>query len=158
MHERDEERTIIQHANRFTMIKTMVFERGHDCCVFLIQCEQVFYSNVPGERDWSFVVGYDPRGRPIKYTHLWEEDDIEDQEDDSLDHIEPKYHAGSTNEEDEEDHDPSAGDNIAILDDDVMKICSKMTLMMMTISSILSKLFLNWMMIQMSISMKKIKI
>jgi hypothetical protein len=36
-----------------------------------------------------------------------------------------------------------------------MKICSKMTLMTMMISSILSTPFLNWMMIQMSSSMKK---
>jgi hypothetical protein len=74
------------------MIKTMVFERGHDRYVFPSQCEQVFYSNVLGERDWSFVVRYDPRGRPIKYTHLQEED-IEDQEDDS-DQIEPKIMQG----------------------------------------------------------------
>jgi hypothetical protein len=119
MHERDEERTVIQHANGFPMIKTTVFERGHDRYVFPSQCEQVFYSNVPGERDWSFVVRYDPRGRPIKYTHLQEEDDIEDQEDDSTDQTEPEDHGGSTDEEDEEDHDPGIGDNIAILDDDV---------------------------------------
>jgi hypothetical protein len=36
-----------------------------------------------------------------------------------------------------------------------MKICSKMTLIMMMISSILSTSFLNQMMIQMSSSMKK---
>jgi hypothetical protein len=70
MHECDEERTVIQHANIFPMIKTTLFERGHDRYVFPSQCEQVFYSNVPSEMDWSFVVRYDPRGRPIKYTHL----------------------------------------------------------------------------------------
>jgi hypothetical protein len=36
--------------------------------------------------DWSFVVRYDPRGRPIKYNHLQEEDDIEDDEDDSTEY------------------------------------------------------------------------
>jgi hypothetical protein len=80
MHERNEERIVIQHANGFPMIKTMMFERGHDHYVFPSQCEQVFYSKVPGERDWSFVVIYDPRGRPIKYT-VEEEDDIEEEED-----------------------------------------------------------------------------
>ena len=120
MNEHDEERTIIQHAKGFPMIKTMMFERGHDHYVFPSQCEHVFYSNVLGERDWSFVVRYDPRGRPIKYTHLQEEDDIEDQEDDSTKYqIEPEYHGGPTDEEDEEDHDLGIGDNIAILDDDV---------------------------------------
>ena len=49
MHERDEERTIIQHANGFPMIKTTMFERGHDRYVFPSQCEQVFYSNVLGK-------------------------------------------------------------------------------------------------------------
>jgi hypothetical protein len=39
MHEHDEERTVIQHANRFPMIKTTMFERGHDCYVFPSQCE-----------------------------------------------------------------------------------------------------------------------
>jgi hypothetical protein len=52
MDERDEERTIIQHANRFPMIKTTVFERGHYFYVFPRQCKHVFYSNVSGERDW----------------------------------------------------------------------------------------------------------
>jgi hypothetical protein len=119
MHERDEERTIFQHANGFPMIKTTVFERGHDRYVFPSQCEQVFYSNVLGERDWSFVSRYDPRGRRIKYTHLQEEDDIEYQEDDSIDQTELEDHGQSTDEEDKEDHDPGIGDNIAIIDDDV---------------------------------------
>jgi hypothetical protein len=96
------------------MIKTIVFERGHDRYVFTRQCEQIFYSNVPGERDWSFVVRYDPRGRPVKYTHVQEEDDIEE-EDDSPDQTKLEDHAGSKNEE---DHDPGIGDN-AVLNDDV---------------------------------------
>ena len=116
MHERDEERTVIQHANGFPMI----FERGHDRYVFPSQCEQVFYSNVPGERDWSFFVIYDPRGRPIKYTHLQEKYDIEDQEDDSTKYqTELEYHGGSKDEEYEGDHDLGVGDNIEIPDDDV---------------------------------------
>jgi hypothetical protein len=119
MHERAEERTVIQHANRFPMIKTTVFKRGHDHYVFPSQYDQVFYSNVPCERDWSFVVRYDPRGRPIKHTHLQEEDDIEDKEDDSTDQTELEDHAGSTDEEYEEEHNLGVEDNIAILDDDV---------------------------------------
>jgi hypothetical protein len=57
---------VIQHANGFPMIKTTVFEKENDRYVFPSQCEQVFYSKVPGKRDWSFVVRYDPRGRPSK--------------------------------------------------------------------------------------------
>jgi hypothetical protein len=96
------------------MIKTTVFERGHDHYVFSSQCEHVFYSNVSGERDWSFIVRYDPRGRLVKYTHAHEEEDIEE-EDDSLDQTEPKDHVGTIYEE---DHDPCVGHN-AVLDDDV---------------------------------------
>ena len=32
------------------------------------QCEQVFYSKVPGKVGWSFVVRHDPRGRLVKYN------------------------------------------------------------------------------------------
>jgi hypothetical protein len=42
MHEHDEERTIIQHANRFPMIKTTLFEKTYERYVFSGQCEQVF--------------------------------------------------------------------------------------------------------------------
>jgi hypothetical protein len=101
MHECDEERTIIQHVNGFSMIKTTVFEREHDRYVFPSQCEHVFYSKILGERDWSFVVRYDPRGRPVKYTHVHEEDDIEE-EDDAPYQIESEDH-GLTEEEDGED-------------------------------------------------------
>jgi hypothetical protein len=34
MHEHDEERTVIQHANGFSMIKTTVFEKENDLYVF----------------------------------------------------------------------------------------------------------------------------
>jgi hypothetical protein len=39
MHEHDEKRTIIQHANEFSMIKTKVFEKENDRYVFPSQCE-----------------------------------------------------------------------------------------------------------------------
>jgi hypothetical protein len=39
MHERDEEINVIQHANRFPMIKTTTFERGQDRDVFPRQYE-----------------------------------------------------------------------------------------------------------------------
>jgi hypothetical protein len=39
MHERDEEITVIQHANGFLMIKTTVFEKANDRYVFPSQCE-----------------------------------------------------------------------------------------------------------------------
>ena len=67
LHGGDKERTIIQHANVFSMIKTIVFENKNDRYVFPSQCERGFYSKVPSKRDWSFAVRYDPRGRLIKY-------------------------------------------------------------------------------------------
>jgi hypothetical protein len=68
------------HGNEFSMIKTTIFERGHDRYVFSIQCKWVFYSKVPSERDRSFVVIYDARGRILKYI-VEEEDDIEEEDD-----------------------------------------------------------------------------
>jgi hypothetical protein len=113
MHEHDEEKNIIQHTNGFPMIKTTVFEKTNDRYVFPSQCEQVFYSKVPSKRDWSFVIRYDSRGRPLKYT-IDEEDDIEEEDDVDLEHEE----YGSTDEEDREDE-PGIGDNVSVLDDDI---------------------------------------
>ena len=50
------------------MVKTRLFEPGKDPYVLPIQCEQVFYSEVPGKKGWSFVVRHDPRGRTVKYN------------------------------------------------------------------------------------------
>ena len=84
MHEHEEERTFIhEHANGFLMIKTMVLEKGEDRYVFPCQCEHVFYSKVPGKRDWSLIVKYDPRGRPVKYI-VDEEDDANPEQEDGL--------------------------------------------------------------------------
>jgi hypothetical protein len=113
MHEHDEEITVIQHAQEFPMIKTMVFEKANDRYVFPSQCEQVFYSKVPGKRDWSFVVRHDPRGRPIKYT-VDEEDDIE--EEDGIELEKEEY--GSTNEKYIEDE-RGIRDNVPVIDDDI---------------------------------------
>jgi hypothetical protein len=115
MHEHDEERTVIQHANKFLMIKTIVFEKTNDRYVFPSQCEQVFYSKVPSKRDWSFVVIYDPRGKPVKYT-VDEEYDIEEEDDVGLEQEE----YGLIDEEDGE-YEPGIGDNAPVIDDDIDK-------------------------------------
>ena len=65
MHERDPERTVIEHTNGFTMVNTRAFEPGTKPYVLPSQCEQVFYSEVPSKGGWSYVVRYDPRGRPV---------------------------------------------------------------------------------------------
>ena len=82
MHERDPERIVIEHANGFTMVNTREFEPGTEPYVLPSQCEQFFYSEVPGKAGWSYVVRYDPRGRPVKYNHVDDEDNHEEEEDD----------------------------------------------------------------------------
>jgi hypothetical protein len=44
MNERDPERTIIEHANGFTMVNTRTFEPGTKTYVLPRKCEHVFYS------------------------------------------------------------------------------------------------------------------
>jgi len=66
MHAHDPERNVIEHDNGFTMVNTRAFEPGTEPYVLPSQCEQVFYSEVPGKAGWSYVVRYDPRGRPVK--------------------------------------------------------------------------------------------
>ena len=56
LNQRDSDRTIIEHDNRFTMVNTRLFELGTEPHVLPSQCEQVFYSEVPGKAGWSFVV------------------------------------------------------------------------------------------------------
>ena len=55
--------TIIDHSNGFTMANTRALEPGTNPYVLPSQCEQVFYSEVPGKAGWSYIVRYDPRGR-----------------------------------------------------------------------------------------------
>ena len=50
------------------MVNTRLFEPGTKPYVLPIQCEQVFYSEVPSKAGWLFVVRHDPRGRPVKYN------------------------------------------------------------------------------------------
>ena len=68
MNEQYIDRTIIEHDKIFTMVNTSSFERGTYCYVLPSQCRHVFYSEVPSRVGWSFVVRYDPRGRPVKYN------------------------------------------------------------------------------------------
>jgi hypothetical protein len=89
----DHDRTIIVHDSIFTMVNTRSFEPGIDHYVISRQCEQVFYSEVPGRVGWSFVVRYDPRGRLVKYNVAEEDDVVEkgiaDVSDEDLEEVEP---------------------------------------------------------------------
>ena len=68
MNERDLERTVIEHANGFTMVNTRALEPGTKPYFLSSQCEKVFNSEVPGKSGWSYIVTYDPRGRSVKYN------------------------------------------------------------------------------------------
>ena len=81
INEHDPEITVIEHANGFTMVNKRALEPGIETYVFSSQCEQVFYSEVPGKEGWSYIVRYDPRGRPIKYNLVEEEDNSDEQGD-----------------------------------------------------------------------------
>ena len=83
----DPDRTIIEHDNGFTMVNTRLFEPGTDPYVIPSQCEQVFYSYIPGKAGWSFVVRHDPRGRLVKYNlEDGNEEDSLEEEDDGEEH------------------------------------------------------------------------
>ena len=90
---------LLLHDNGFTMVNTRLFEPRTEPYVLPSQCEQVFYSEVPGKAGWSFVVRHDPRERPVKYNleegsgecTLEEEDDDQEHAQNELDdHDDPK--------------------------------------------------------------------
>ena len=81
MNERDHERIVIEHANGFTMFNTWELEPGTQPYVLPSQCEQVFYSKVPGKAGWSYILRYDPRGRSVKYNLVEEEYNVEEEGD-----------------------------------------------------------------------------
>jgi hypothetical protein len=107
--EHDPKRTIIEHDNGFNMVNTREFEPGIEPYVLPSQCEQVFYSEVPGKAGWSYVIRYDPRGRPVKYNHVVEDEDNNEEEDHDYVDQEQVDHVVDVSEE-EVDH-PNVGDD-----------------------------------------------
>ena len=71
----------IDHDSGFTMMNTTMYESNLETCALPSQYEKVFYSEVLGKPSWSYIVRYDPRGRPIKYNPLEEEDNVEEEGD-----------------------------------------------------------------------------
>lgn len=68
IHERDSERTLIEHANGFSIPDTRNINIGLERDVLPRKCEQVFYIDVLGKVGSWYVFRYDPRGRPRKYN------------------------------------------------------------------------------------------
>ena len=81
MNERDPKRTVIKHANGFTMVNTRALELGTEPYVLPSQCEQVCFLEVLGKVGWSYIVRYNPRGRLVKYNVVEDEDNVEEEGD-----------------------------------------------------------------------------
>ena len=111
MNERDPNRTIILHDNRFTMVNTSSFEPRKYTYVLPSQCGQVINSKALSRVGWSFIVRYDPRGRLVNYS-VAEEDNIEEEEDAEEQDI--------TDVSDEE-VEPNVLEDNAILGDDMLE-------------------------------------
>ena len=94
LNQHDPNKTIIECDNGFTLVNTRLFEPGTKPYVLPSQCEQVFYSEVPGKAGWSFVVRHDPRGRLVKYNldEGNEEGTLEEDDDEEHDQHELDYH------------------------------------------------------------------
>jgi hypothetical protein len=117
MHEHDSERTAIEHNNGLTMVNTRAFELGTNPYVLPSQCEQVFYSEVPSKAGWSYVVRYDPRGRPVKYNHVAEDGDNNEDEDHDYEYQKQVAHVVDVSDEEFEEVDhPNVGDDDLIDD------------------------------------------
>ena len=80
MNERDAERTVIEHANGFTMVNTRALEPGTNSYVLPSQCEKVFYLEVP-KVGWSYIIIYYPRGILINYNPVEEEYNVKEEGD-----------------------------------------------------------------------------
>jgi hypothetical protein len=119
IHERDPERTIIEHDNGFTMVNTRAFEPSIESYVLPSQREQVFYSEVPGKASWSYVVRYDLRGRIVKYNHVAKDEDNNEEEDHDYEYQEQVAHVVNVSDEEFEEVDhPNVGDDDLIDDID----------------------------------------
>ena len=43
------------------------------------------WASLLGKAGWSYIVSYGPRGRPVKYNHVYDEYNHEEEEDDDDD-------------------------------------------------------------------------
>ena len=97
---------------------TREFEPGIEPYVLPIQCEQVFYSEMLGKVGCSYIVRYDPRGRPIKYNAPKEEDNVEEEDDANKDQMVVDIDV-SDEESDQEDDLPNDVVENDIVSDDI---------------------------------------
>jgi hypothetical protein len=98
------------------MVNKREFELGIEPYVLPSQCDQVFYSKVPSKGGWSYVFRYDPRGRPINYNHVAEDEDNNEEEDHDYAEQEQVVVVDGSNEEAEEVDHPNVADDDLIDD------------------------------------------
>ena len=98
------------------MVNARAFESGTEPYVLPSQCEQVFYLEVPSKAGWSYVVRYDPRGRLVKYNHVAEDEDNNEEED--HDYVDQEQVAHVVDVSDEKVDHPNVGDDDLIDDID----------------------------------------
>ena len=63
------------------MVNTRALELGTQPYVLPSQYEKVFYSEVLGKEDCSYIVRYDPRGILVKYNPVEDKDNVEEEGD-----------------------------------------------------------------------------
>jgi hypothetical protein len=96
---------------------------GNNIRIHFYLQKKKFYSEVPGKVGWSYIVRYDPRGRPVKYNHVVEHEDNNEEEDHDYAYQEQVFVVDVSNEEAEEVDHPNVGDDDLI--DDIDNYISK---------------------------------
>ena len=99
------------------MVNTRALELGIEPYVLPSQCEQVFYLEVPGKEGWPYIVRYDPRGRPIKYNAVEEEDNVEEEGDAYQEQWVAGVDVSDEESDQEDDHPNDVADNVIVSDD-----------------------------------------
>ena len=117
MNEHDLERTVIEHANGFTMVNTRALELGIEPYVLPSQCEKDFYSQVPGKACWSYIVRNDPRRRSVKYNAVEEENNVEEEGDVDWEQLDVDIDVSDEEFGHEFDHPNDVADNEIDIDD-----------------------------------------
>ena len=120
MNERDPERTVIEHANGFTMVNTRELEPSTEPYVLPSQCEQVFYLEIPGKGGWSYIVRYNPRGRSVKCNALEEEYNVEEEGDVDQEKFPIDIHVSYEESDQEVDHPNDVAYNEIDIDDEYL--------------------------------------
>ena len=98
------------------MVNTREIEPNVKPYVLPVQCEQLFYSQVLCKVGWSYIVRYEPRGRPIKYN-AEEEDNVEEEGDVDQEQLAVDADVSDEESDQEVDHPNDVAGNEIDIDD-----------------------------------------